>query len=158
MNTEHVPKIDYLANRKEFIPLLSDWLIEEWKEWYGITGPGDAESDLRSAARLETLPIGLVATFDETLVGYINLKHEPIEGYRDFGPWAGAVLVHPAARGRGIGTLLVQHLEDVARNLGYTSVYSGNRTHTGIMKRNNWLHAGSSLHNQELIYVYHKAL
>lgn len=47
-------------------------------------------------------------------------------------------MVAPQFRRHGIGARLVSALEDVARNLGFTTVYSGTSTANSLLIREGW--------------------
>lgn len=150
--------IDFLANRREFIPLLCQWLADEWPDWYGPDGPGDAQKVLDASADRERIPIGIVAISENRVVGYVSLKAEAVSGWEEYGPWVGAALVDAKYRNRGIGTLLIDCLESEAKRLGCKEVYSGNRKPAGFLLRKSWSLIDRVSHNSEELYVYSKSL
>jgi GNAT superfamily N-acetyltransferase len=150
--------IRYLADQPEFVPLLSRWLAEQWPDWYDSDGPGNVLADLEANADRTSLPLGIVAVENDELCDYVSLKDEAVQGYEEFGPWAGAALVRPNLRNQGIRSRLIERLEKEAKALGYGAVYSGNRNPGGILTHRGWSIVGQVVHNGEELYVYRKAL
>jgi len=156
--TKHITSIEYLKDRCDLIPTLCLWLEDEWSHWYGPAGPGDARKDLEANAEIESLPLGLIATYKNELAGYISLKCEAIYGYEAYGPWAGSALVHLNYRNQGVGTLLVGQLESEAKRLGFKEIYCGNKMRHGLLAKSNWLVIDQVFHNREQLFVFRKVL
>lgn len=150
--------IRHLAGHPEALPVLKQWFETEWVEYYGPAGPGDAEQDLIAYSSREKLPVGLVAFCEGQLCGIAALKPESISTYKHLYPWAAAGFVVPRFRRRGIGASLVSALEDVARDLGYSTIYCGTSTAIGLLKRNKWQFMERVTYNGEDVSIYQKAL
>ncbi|HET8747403.1 MAG TPA: GNAT family N-acetyltransferase [Ramlibacter sp.] len=128
-----------LANHQELVPLLCGWFRDEWPEWYGPDGPGDAAADVSAFAASETcLPVGLVAFEDTNPVGVAALKSESLPTHKHLTPWAAAGLVLPSHRGRGIGHQLLGAVVKHARHLGFERVYCGTATAVTLLRRSGW--------------------
>lgn len=70
-------RIGHLADHPEAVPVLKEWFETEWADYYGPTGPGDAEWDLIAYSSREKLPVGLVAFCEDRLGGIAALKLDP---------------------------------------------------------------------------------
>lgn len=151
-------QIDYLADHPEALPILQVWFETEWPTYYGPGGSGNAEQDLVAYSSREKLPIGVVAHLEDRLCGIAALKPDSIHTHRHLGPWAAAGLVAPEFRRRGIGTRLIEALGAIAKDRGYSVIYSGTRTATGLLERNGWEFVERVKYNGEDISVYQKAL
>jgi GNAT superfamily N-acetyltransferase len=151
-------RISYLADHPEAVPVLKEWFQTEWADYYGPTGPGDAERDLIAYSSREKLPVGLVAFCEDRLCGIAALKPDSISTHTHLCPWAAAGLVAPGFRRRGIGASLVSALEDVARDLGYSTIYCGTSTAIGLLTRNGWEFMERVSCSGEDVSVYQKAL
>ena len=121
------------------IPTLVDWFIAEWSSWYGPKGEGDAEADLAACNRRDVLPLCLVA-FDDSdqMVGTAALKVESVGSEHGVGPWLAALLVGEAFRGTGIGTALVDAIENEAGRLGFDEIFCSADASAGILERRGW--------------------
>ena len=121
-------RIERLSEHPECLPELKTWFEREWPEYYGAGGIGDASADLRAYSTTEELPIGLVALRDATLCGVAALRAVSISSRSHLGPWAGAGLVLPGLRRRGIGAMLLAALEQLARSMRFERIYCATST------------------------------
>ena len=140
------------------VPLLSSWFVEEWPEWYGPGGRGDAVADLNGFARSESkIPVGFIALEKNVPVGVMALKAESLPTHRHLCPWAAAGLVLPSHRGRGIGAQLLGVLVQQARALGYPRVYCGTATAVSLLHRSGWSELETIQHDGEAVVIFSKA-
>ncbi|MES9989737.1 MAG: GNAT family N-acetyltransferase [Candidatus Thiodiazotropha endolucinida] len=134
--------IELLADHPEAIPILKDLFESEWEPYYGRSGPGDAEADLRRSANRSQLPIAVVAVENGTFCGTAALKMESVTTYQDYSPWLAALVVAPAYRNRGIGEQLIIKIEQLAKTLGYREIYVGTGKSSGMseatLKKRGW--------------------
>jgi len=131
--------ICHLAEVLEVLPVLVRWFVEEWGDYYGPGGPGDAEADLKAASYRDRLPVGLVAVDDNRQpLGTVALKAESVPSHRHLSPWLAALLVAPEHRQKGIGAALIAALEDEARRLGFEHLYTATDTASGLIERRGW--------------------
>jgi len=151
-------KIAYLADHPEAVPIIAEWFKTEWAAYYGTGGPGCAEHDLFTYAGCEQLPVGLIAYCDDQLCGIAALKADSISTHTHLGPWVAAGLVLPPFRRRGIGTGLISALEGVAKRLGYSTIYTGTSTATGLLARHGWQFMERVQYDGEEVSIYQKVL
>jgi len=150
--------ISYLADHLDAVPVLKQWFETAWADYYGPAGPGDAEQDLIAYSNREKLPVGLVAFCEGQLCGIAALKPDSISTHTHLYPWAAAGFVVPRFRRRGIGAKLVSALEDVARALGYSTIYCGTSTAISLLKRHEWQFMERVRYHGEDVSIYQKAL
>lgn len=150
--------IHHLADRPEWIPRLVHGFEQEWPDWYGPGGRGDAERDLHGFCSRDALPIGLIGLLDGELIGCVALKPDSIPARADLGPWAAAGLVLPHQRGRGFGGQLLRALEDVARELGHPALFCGTATSASLLERLGWSLLETVAHDGELVRIYRTTL
>ncbi len=150
-------RIECLAHHPELLPLLTVWFQSEWPAYYGPSGPGDAEADLR-AFSTGSVPVGLVAFRDGELCGVAALKAQSIASHPDIGPWAGAGFVPKEHRRQGIGARLLDGVETVAKELGFVRIYCATSTAASLLERNAWRLSEHITHDGELIAIYEKTL
>jgi GNAT superfamily N-acetyltransferase len=67
-------------------------------------------------------------------------------------------MVAPELRRHGIGARLVSALEDVARSLGFTVVYSGTSTANTLLVRAGWQCMEVVDYHDETVSIYRKVL
>ncbi len=131
----HHFSIEPLAMHPEALPELCRLFEAEWPLWYGPGGRGSAAEDLRAFSASAGLPFGVVALHQGEVCGVAVLKSESIPSHRHLSPWAGAGVVRPSMRGRGIGSLLLAALEVQARTQGHRAIHCATFTSESLLRR-----------------------
>ena len=131
--------VEPLAHHRELIPLVAEWFVSEWPNWYGPGGPGNLAQDMDAfAASASVLPVGMVIFENHVPVGAGALKAHSIPSHAHLSPWAAAGYVLPSCRGRGLGALLLQALVARAQALGFEHVHCGTSTAERLLTREGW--------------------
>ncbi len=155
-------KIELLADHPEAFPMLKDLFELEWEPYYGVEGPGNAETDIRNSANSTELPIAVVALVDGIICGTAALKMESVTTYPDYYPWLAGLLVAPEYRRQGIGEKLIARIEDLAKQLGYKEIYVGTGEKSGMseitLDKRNWNFIDKSDYFVSEASVYKKKL
>jgi GNAT superfamily N-acetyltransferase len=116
-------RIEYLADRAEFIPELAGLHFHEW----GHLRPGQtlgARIDrLRVRCGHRQIPTVLVATGGDEILGSAMLLTHDMDTRKDLSPWLAGVYVKSAYRRRGIATRLICRIEHEAATLGVRRLY-----------------------------------
>lgn len=150
-------RISPLARHRELLPLLARWFVEEWPDWYGTGGRGNAVQDLAAFAASESiLPVGIVAFDENTPIGVAALKSESLPSHRHLQPWAAAGLVRPSYRGRGVGAQMLDALLRHAHRLGFDRVYCGTATAVTLLRRCGWSQLEVIQHEEESLVLFAK--
>jgi len=121
----HAPHVtvEYLADRREFIPTVARWLHAEW----GHLRPGETVED--RAARVERdcghreVPTTFVALEGNELLGSASLVEHDMDTRPELSPWLSGVFVAPEHRRRGVGAALVERVVQEARILRTPRLY-----------------------------------
>ena len=131
--------IDYLADRREFIPTVAHWRHEEW----GHLRPNETLDD--RIARLERtcghrqIPTTFVAVDDGAQpVGCASLVEHDMLTRPELSPWLAGVFVPHEQRRRGIGAALVGRVVAEARSLGVPRLYLYTPTTGAFYRRLGW--------------------
>ena len=155
-------KIELLADHPEAIAVLKSLFESEWEPYYGTSGSGDAETDIKYSANRTELPIAVVAIFDGNICGTAALKMESVTTYPDFFPWLAGLLLAPEYRRQGIGEQLIIEIEKLAKQLGYEEIYVGTGEKSGMseitLDKRNWKFIGKSEYFVSEVSVYKKKL
>ena len=136
-----------LATQAHYLPELQQWFEQEWADYYGPDGPGDAAADLQAYCRHDGLPLALIALHGDTLCGIAALKTDAIAGYEHCQPWAGAALVAADRRRQGIGAQLLRHLADLAHLQGFSQLYCATATAPSLLQRLGWTRLPDTVHH-----------
>jgi GNAT superfamily N-acetyltransferase len=152
------PKIGYLADHPEALPVLERLFQAEWPSYYGVGGPGNAHQDLVAYSTRKQLPVGLVAFVDSEPCGVVALKSDSITTHKHLSPWVGGGMVAPQYRRQGIGSHMASAIEAVARDLGFNVIYSGTSTANSLLIREGWQFIELVQYNGEEVSIYEKVL
>jgi len=116
-------KIEYLADRPEFLPTLAEWQHQEW----GVLRPGEVVEG--RAARLRgwcgrgQIPLTVVAVAEGELLGSASLIEHDMDDRPELSPWLAGVFVAPSHRRQGIGAALVRRIVNEAEELRIPKFY-----------------------------------
>jgi GNAT superfamily N-acetyltransferase len=123
LNLDEV-SVEFLVDRKEAIPAVSNWLFAEWGP---LTPSGSAEDiadDLKANLNRDLVPFQLVAMLNEVPIGVAMVKkHELLRMFPERTNWLGCVVVDPLHRNLGIATKLIKSAIDVAEKLGVSVLH-----------------------------------
>jgi N-acetylglutamate synthase-like GNAT family acetyltransferase len=75
---------------------------------------------------------------DGTVLGTAALKKESVGSELGLGPWLAAFYVPIEHRKRGIGSALVEAIENKARNFGIQSIFVSTDAAANIVRRRGW--------------------
>lgn len=112
-------RIEYLVDHPDVVPLVSDWIFDEWAHRRPQLTRTAHLAEVSAALSRESVPIQLIALDQGIACGVAILKpHEMFNLFPDWHCWLGSVFVRTESRGRGVATLLCQRIETIARALG----------------------------------------
>ena len=151
-------RIGYLADHPEALPALEQLFQSEWADYYGPAGPGNAHQDLVAYSNRVRLPVGVVAFVGSEPCGVAALKADSISTHNHLTPWIGGGMVAPKFRRHRIGARLASALEDVARDLGFATIYSGTSTANSLLVREGWRLLEVVEYHGEAVSIYEKTL
>lgn len=116
-------RIEYLADRAEFIPELAHLHFQEW----GYLRPEqtlEARTEiLRARCGHRCIPTVLVATIGNEVLGSAMLLSHDLDIRKDLSPWLAGVYVKSVYRKQGIATQLICRIEEEAAALGVRRLY-----------------------------------
>lgn len=150
--------IERLSDHPEHLPTLRAWFEQEWPDYYGADGRGDAAVDLDAYARARGLPVGLVALSGDTLCGFAALRADSIPSRSHLRPWATAGLVPPGLRRRGIGAKLLAGVERLALGMRFERIYCATSTSAGLLERNGWRLMEYIDHDRARVAIFERTL
>lgn len=126
-------RIEPLTGHDHLAALLADWHHREWGHLYAadVWDRTDAEREFVAMAQAGSNDLTWVAFDDaaadtsaDAVLGSVSLvASDDLDGYDHLTPWLASLFVTDAARGRGVGTALVDALLEAAREAGHEVVY-----------------------------------
>jgi GNAT superfamily N-acetyltransferase len=148
--------VEPLRHHSRLVSEFARHFEQEWPEWYGPSGPGNATQDLTAFANPEgALPVGVVAfSASQRPCGVAALKADGIAQFSHLSPWAAAGYVLPELRGRGIGAALIRGLLVEAGRLGYNTVYCATGTAASLLQRQGWQLLEQTVHDEKPIFLF----
>ena len=120
-------KIDYLAEHPAFIPALSRWFLQEWRDFYGDRTWEDVAGTFYQRLNRGRVPLALVAFDGDRPLGTISLLEESISTRKHLAPWLGGLYVCEEMRRHGIGKQLIEAAVGEAGKLGVEQLFIGIR-------------------------------
>ena len=116
-------RISYLIDHPDYIPLLAQWLFEQWDAILGEKTTETRIKKLKAHMNRDQLPIAWVAHANGQLLGTAALRVHDLEEREDLTPWLGGVFVASQFRRRGLGAALCTTVEEAARSRGIQTLY-----------------------------------
>ncbi|MCX2724940.1 GNAT family N-acetyltransferase [Roseibium salinum] len=149
-----------LACLPEAADQIERWYLEEWQDWYGPDGPGNARQDLADYLTVpDALPVCLVALDRQaTPVGTVSLRDTSPGSDRYPGAWLTALLVPSGFRRSGTGTRLVEGAEQQAARLGFSELFSTTGSAQSLLLRRNWHRLDTVRTPDGILEIFRKAL
>lgn len=115
--------VELLADRPDLVRSAG---LLRWTEW-GRPPEPESPTWWISATAVEAgrdaLPVTLVATVDDDLVGCVGLADKDIDERSAETPWVIGMVVSSEWRRRGVGRILLAEIEGVARGRGHAQVW-----------------------------------
>jgi predicted N-acetyltransferase YhbS len=135
-------QIDHLFEHPQQITTVARWIHGEFWAETNVHTPDSLERLLRQAADPDRIPLSLIAFFNGTPVGTVNLVANDDDQRTHLYPWLAALFVVPHHRRQGVGTELVSELANRAAGLGIRTLYLGT-DNPGFYRR-----VGAAIHEQ----------
>uniref|UniRef100_A0AC34GQW4 N-acetyltransferase domain-containing protein n=1 Tax=Panagrolaimus sp. ES5 TaxID=591445 RepID=A0AC34GQW4_9BILA len=117
-----------LIRRQEYIEDCINLLNQEWPRSYAAR-----ENSLKRAMNeVPDLSLILLTKLDQKLIGHARICILPLNLK---GCWVESVIIHDTLRGKGIGKILMQLIEEKAKELGYNEIYLSTEDKEQFYKR-----------------------
>ena len=131
-------RIAYLADHREQIPRLAEWLHAQWGYLHEDDSVERRGLRLESRATRGGVPVTFVAVEGETLLGSASLVVDDLETRPELTPWLASVFVAPEHRGRGVASALVRRVVEEARSSGIDRLYLWTTDQERLYARLGW--------------------
>ena len=115
--------IEYLADRREFVTTVAQWLHDEWGHLRPTETVNDRVARVERACGHHQIPTSFVAVDGQQPLGCASLIEHDMLTHPELSPWLAGVFVPRQHRRRGIGTALVERVVQEARALEVSRLY-----------------------------------
>lgn len=140
MALNHSVSIDItdLRSAPQHIPQLAGWHHEQWAE----LNPGRTLTqrivDMQAYLGESFVPSTYIAHVDGVLAGSAAIIDCDMDTRADLTPWLASVFVSPPFRRQGVGTRLVRHVMDQARQADVATLYLFTPDQAAFYQRLGW--------------------
>jgi GNAT superfamily N-acetyltransferase len=132
-----VQEIVRIAERPNLVPIVAQWLWDEWR-----LDAGDSLEAIRDAVAASVSLSGPPQTFvllvNNRPVGTASLVAHDLDERPNLTPWLAGVFVIPEARGRGHVIHLIQAVEVACRSAGVGTVWVHTTSAERVYARAGW--------------------
>jgi GNAT superfamily N-acetyltransferase len=132
-------RLDYLADRPEFIMPVATWIYQEWREEFATVGLDAWLAEFRGTLMRDGMPTTFVATEGPGLLGTASLITSDLPERPELSPWLASVYVLPRYRRTGIATALIGRVLAQASWLGMEQVHLHTATKVDFYRRLGWV-------------------
>lgn len=119
-----------LADHPQAAPILARWCYDEWGRDDGLSLE-DEINRFERALRADTLPLVLIARDKSNVIACAQLKTAEMPQFPELTYWLGGVYVAAPFRGQGVGRLLIEAVEQQARQSGIATLHLQTEALTG---------------------------
>jgi GNAT superfamily N-acetyltransferase len=131
-------EIHNLSTHREVIPVIAKWFYQEWPYLYPNRTLSDIEQAIEGKKIKNKILTTLVAFEGEILLGTVSLKIHDMNIRLDLTPWLAGLYVEEHWRRQGIGTALVNAIEQKAKAISIRRLYLYTLKSEGFYIRLGW--------------------
>ncbi len=127
----------YLKDFPEHIPTVASWIYHEFPHEMTNTTLGQWTQQMRLSQ--EKGSTTLIALENNEILGTASLDDEDLPPRSALGPWLASVYVPIEHRSRGLGSKLVEQVEEEAKKQGFSKIYLHTHDREGFYLARGWV-------------------
>jgi GNAT superfamily N-acetyltransferase len=116
-------ELRFLKNNESYFEEVSNVLHTEWGSKNENTSLEDTKEKLKNYLNGDQIPMAVVATENDALVGMFLLMESDPPSRKNLSPWFGGFYVKLEFRNQGTGSRLIKHALDLCHKLGIKKLY-----------------------------------
>lgn len=144
-----------LAEQPQHLAKLAYWHHSEWSYLYPDISLRDRAESMADYFSAESVPKMFIAVDGDELLGSTAIDRNDMDTLPHLTPWISDVYVNPAFRGKGIGTALVRHAMEYARNKGVRTLYLYTPGQEDFYTRLGWKRMTRDIYHNHPVSVMH---
>ena len=141
-----------LKFKPHHIPVLAGWHHNEWADLNPDITVDQRAEWMQSYLTEKLVPSTFVAEEKELLGSAAIVEHD-MDTKPDLSPWLASVFVSPAHRNQGIGTNLVIHVMEKAKESGIQTLYLFTADKEGFYQKLGWETISKEIYRGHLVTV-----
>ncbi|MGM0410689.1 MAG: GNAT family N-acetyltransferase [Bacillota bacterium] len=130
-------EIKYLADSKENIEEVIDWLYKQWGDNYEY-GKEVWEKRIYNRLVKKTIPTTFIALENDEAIGTASIIEHDMDIKKELTPWLADVYVKEENRGKKVATKLIKRVIKEARDINVKKLYLYTREAEGLYKKLGW--------------------
>lgn len=131
-------EIKSLKSCRCFLNEIADWHYHEWQHLYPADTIHDFIEDLKQSLADTAVPGTWVLMDENKPVGSASIVRHDMETNRHLSPWLANVFIKPEYRGKGLGRILINHVQEQARSIGVAEIYLFTENRSKLYKSLGW--------------------
>lgn len=132
-------KIEFLKENPVFFDAIAERMFQEWGHLHEGATIARYYNYLEEKRNTDRIPLTIITKSRANgLLGFASLVSSDMEINKDMTPWISGLFVLPEHRGKGIGRLMVNHLEQLARGFGFDKLYLYTFDKEGFYRSMSW--------------------
>lgn len=132
-------KIEFLKENPVFFDAIAEHMFKEWGHLREGVTIARYYNYLEEKLNTNHIPLTIIAKSGANeLLGFASLVSSDMETNKDMTPWISGVFVIPEHRGKGIGRLLINRLEQLAHGFGFEKLYLYTFDKEGFYRSLSW--------------------
>jgi N-acetylglutamate synthase-like GNAT family acetyltransferase len=153
-------EITFLKELLDSIIQIAQWYYAEWKGIYEASGLSfeDVKTAVAERTNTGTIPLAVVALDDKRIVGTGCLKTHDMDTRIELTPWLAGIYVERTLRRKGIGSMIVSCLDDIAKKLGMPRLYLYTPRSTIFYARLGWVENEITTYKGQHVTIMEKKL
>jgi GNAT superfamily N-acetyltransferase len=153
-------EITFLKELLDSIIQIAQWYYAEWKGIYEASGLSfeDVKTAVAERTNTGTIPLAVVALDDKRIVGTGCLKTHDMDTRIELTPWLAGIYVERTQRRKGIGSMIVSCLDDIAKKLGMPRLYLYTPRSTIFYARLGWVENVITTYKGQHVAIMEKKL
>ena len=150
--------IQTLNDHPDAIPVLANWHHAQWSHLNPGMTLDDRISKMQAYLSDDFIPSTWVYLENGEITGSAAIVANDLENHPELTPWLASVYVAPVYRRQGIGSRLVRHVMQQARQQGYTKLYLFTPDKESFYASHGWSRLATERYHGEAIVIMQAVL